>query len=595
MEAVQSGQARQMRVIPSLSQRDRQRAAEAKARWERNRASVSMLTLVAQPETTETVQPETTATTQPEPTPVPTTTVIAPPAVPSKLRVAAYCRVSTGLIEQETSIENQRIHYAQAISSNPDWELVDIYWEADVSGTKKDSRPELQRLLVDCEAGKVNLVLTKSISRFARNTSDCLEMIRKLKELGVTVRFEKENIDTESMESELLLTLFSTFAEEESHSISRNTTWTKRKQFQDGTFKYSIAPFGYRLVGGTFEVDPDQAPIVREIFGRVLSGVGTPTIAKELNARGVPTGTKKNDGSPGVWNSHMIAHMIPNVVYIGDILMQKTYRDDHFHLYNNYGELPQYYDEGHHTAIIDKETFELANVALRQRGIEKGNVPMENKQLRNNPHCNRYAFSGRLRCGCCGGGMKRITQKRKDGKQFHWGCLTHIENKDKCWMKQEFEAAIQNAFISMLYKLVFAENVIIDAYLTAIRNEHSLKHKEKTRELQDRMEQISTEKRRLSILIAKGCEPVSFRARTLELDAEANNIRADLAQVQGDPVQVKATLALRDQLTVWKKRKTEEFPDQIFARIVDHAVVRTAVEVEFHLKCGLVLTEAYGE
>ena len=138
----------------------------------------------------------------------------------AKLRVAAYCRVSTGSAEQESSIENQRAHYESLIKANPGWELADIYLEAAVSGTKKDKRPELQRLLADCEAGRVQLVLTKSISRFARNTTDCLEMIRMLKDRGVSVRFEKEQVDTGSMESEMMLTLFSTFAEEESHSIS---------------------------------------------------------------------------------------------------------------------------------------------------------------------------------------------------------------------------------------------------------------------------------------------------------------------------------------------------------------------------------------
>lgn len=331
MEAVQT---RQMRTIPSLSQLDRKRAAEAKERWERNRSAAMI--------------PHSEA---PQPVPAkPTLTAIPPKSVaaasvPTKLRVAAYCRVSTGSVEQETSIENQRAHFEKMINANPDWEMADVYWEAAVSGTKKDSRPELQRLLADCEAGKVNLVLTKSISRLARKTADCLVMIRKLKALGVNVRFEKENIDTGSMESELMLTLFSTFAEEESHSLSRNVTWTKRKQFQEGTFKYSIAPYGYKLVGGTFEVDPEEVPIVREIFDRVLAGIGTPTIAKELNARGIPTGTKRNDGSPGVWGSYMITGMIQNVVYIEDALMQKTFRDEHFHLYNNYGERPQYYSE----------------------------------------------------------------------------------------------------------------------------------------------------------------------------------------------------------------------------------------------------------
>ncbi len=577
---------RQMRVIPSLSERDRQRAAEAKARREKAQANMPVADFrreIMLPKKEPAVIPS-----------APSAPAVIAPVEPSvtKLRVAAYCRVSTGSEEQESSIENQRAHYESVIKANPGWELADIYWEAAVSGTKKDSRPELQRLLADCEAGKVQLVLTKSISRFARNTTDCLEMIRMLKDRGVAVRFEKEQVDTGSMESEMMLTLFSTFAEEESHSISRNTTWTKRKQFQEGTFKYSIAPYGYRLTGGTFEVDETEAPIVREIYDCVLSGMGTPAIAKRLNERGVPTGTKKNDGSPGEWNSYMLTKMIRNVVYIGDVLMQKTYRDEHFHLMINYGERPQYYSEGHHPAIVSRETFELANAALSQRGKEKGNVPRENRQLRDNPHNNRYAFSGKLKCGCCGGTMRRISQKVKDGTQYHWGCAAHIADKEKCWMTREYEESIQNAFVTLLNKLCFAGDAVVDTYLMALRNEHSLRHRDRIKEYEDRLEKISVEKHRLTVLISKGCgEPVSLRRKTLELDAEANDIRAELALLSGDPVQVNAAMNLKERLAEWKKQRTDEFPGRLFTDIVDHAVVRTAVEVEFHLKCSMVLTE----
>lgn len=256
------------------------------------------------------------------------------PVETKKLRVAGYCRVSTGTTQQETSIVAQREHYEAYIKANPDWECAGVYWEAAVSGTKKENRPELQRLIKACKAGTVDLILTKSISRFARNTTDCLEMVRTLTALGVNIRFEKENINTGTMESEFLLTLYSSFAEEESKSISANELWTKHKQFENGTFRYSKAPFGYDLVDGTFVVNPDRAPIVKEIFDAVLAGKGTPTIAKELNARGIPTGTKRNDSSPGVWTAYMVGGMIKNVAYIGDVLNQKTFYD-HFHLKYN--------------------------------------------------------------------------------------------------------------------------------------------------------------------------------------------------------------------------------------------------------------------
>ena len=204
-----------------------------------------------------------------------------------KLRVCGYCRVSTDYQEQESSIIAQRRYYEQLIKANAEWEFAGIYWEANESGTEADSRPELQRMLRDCQAGLIDIVLTKSISRFSRNVSDCLNIVRQLSDLGVTVRFEKEGIDTGSMESELMLSLYSAFAEEESKSISTNTNWSIKKRFESGTFRFSNAPYGYDLVDGTFVINEEKAEIVKEIFNRIITGETAPTIARDLNKRGI--------------------------------------------------------------------------------------------------------------------------------------------------------------------------------------------------------------------------------------------------------------------------------------------------------------------
>ena len=504
------------------------------------------------------------------------TKIEALPRTEKKLRVAGYCRVSTGSINQETSLLNQREHYENYIRANSEWEFVGIYWEADVSGTKADNRPELQRLIADCKAGRVNMILTKSISRFARNTTDCLEMVRTLTSLGVSIRFEKENINTGTMESEFLLTVYSSFAEEESKSISLNETWAKRNQFQNGTFRFSFAPFGYLLVEGGFVINPEQAPIVREIFNAVLDGKGTSMIAKELNARSVPTGTRKNDGSPGVWTSSMINGMIKNVVYLGDILHQKTFVDN-FQVKYNYGERQQYYNEGHHEALVDRETFELANAALRQRGREKGNVLRENRQLRDNPHNNRYAFSGKLTCACCGGSLKRVTQKTSQGMRYHWACSTHIEERERCSMKREQEETIRNAFSTMLNKLVFSH--LPERYEDWLRAESP-----DTKPLEEELKRILEEKHRLSLLLSKGCgEPVSYIQKTIELEAKENEVRAQMRDDRFMPMG-----ELEKALNAWKKGAE---PDDIFGTICDGAVVKAGEYVEFHLRCGLMLTE----
>ena len=199
-------------------------------------------------------------------------TISPAPTSPKTLRAAAYARVSTDLDSQETSIENQCDHYKSLIEANPAWELAGIYAESGVSGTKADTRPELQRLMQDCEAGAVDVIITKSISRFARNTSECLSMVRKLTGLGITLIFEKENIDTSKMESEFLLTLLAAFAESESASISTNQKWAIRKRFQAGTYKGGKVPYGYRRTKKGYIIHPAEAATVRRIFYALADG-----------------------------------------------------------------------------------------------------------------------------------------------------------------------------------------------------------------------------------------------------------------------------------------------------------------------------------
>ncbi len=506
-----------------------------------------------------------------------------------KIRVAGYCRVSTGSEQQETSIDAQRKHYESYIRSNPDWEFAGIYWEAEVSGTKKENRPELSRLIADCKAGRVDLILTKSISRFARNTTDCLEMVRTLTGFGVKILFEKENIHTGTMESELLLTLFSSFAEEESKSISANVTWSIRKRFEKGIYRFSKAPYGYRLVDGIFEIDREKASIVKEIFEGALSGKGTYIIAEELNARGISTGTNKLDGSPGKWTASMILSMLKNVVYIGDILHQKTF-SERFRGKINYGERQMYYVEGHHEAIIDPETFRKANSEVKRRDLEQGNRVPVNRQLRRNPRHSSYTFSGKLECGCCGANMKRVTQKVSSGKRYHWSCSDHLKNPAKCAMTRQNETDIRNAFLTLLNKLRFAGNGLLDIYESMLLKEETEQNTVIIEKLDQEIKKILDEKNRLTLLISKGCgEPVSYRMRLIELAAGENSLRNEIRQCREKSIIMNSVSELRECIEEWKR---DGDPDSIFGRIVDRAEVTTGEHVVFHLKCGLHLTES---
>lgn len=277
-----------------------------------------------------------------------------------KTRVAAYCRVSTDSDEQELSLDTQKNHYESYIKANSEWEYAGIYYDDGVSGTKTAKRDGLLRLMEDCEKGLIDLVITRSISRFSRNTTDCLALVRKLLNYEVYVIFEKENINTGSMESELMLAVLASMAESESRSISENEKWSIKKRFQNGTYIIAYPPYGYANVNGEMVIIPEQAEVVKEIFARCLAGKSAHIIAKELNEKGVPT--KKG----AKWTGGTINGILTNEKYIGDALFQKTITDANFKRKRNYGEEEQYYCEDHHESIIDRETFEKAKEAIRQ-------------------------------------------------------------------------------------------------------------------------------------------------------------------------------------------------------------------------------------
>ena len=376
--------------------------------------------------------------------------------VKNKLRVAAYCRVSTLLESQQSSISAQRIHYINYIASNPDWEPAGIYLEEGVSGTMAENRPELRRLMEDCRRGRVDLILTKSISRFARNTTDCIRLVRELSALGVAVRFEKEHIGTDSMEAELLLSLMACLAEEESHSISGNIKWSIRKRFAGGEYLPSKTPYGYRRCEDSLVPEPAEAEVIRQIFDLTLSGCGSDTIARLLNQEGIfsPLGQE--------WNAGTIRMILRNPVYIGDMLYQKTYTDEAFRVHPNRGELDRFYHRDHHEAIISRETFEKAAAVMEYRRIKTKNGE------KGTGTCS--GMSGKLFCAQCGSPMYRQT----GGSYPTFRCNGRTRRKTECRMKGEMEESIGNAFLTCLNKLAYSQRLpadyrILDVYMKRLK------------------------------------------------------------------------------------------------------------------------------
>ena len=350
------------------------------------------------------------------------------PQLPKRKRVAGYARVSSGKDAMLHSLSAQISYYSDYIQQHREWEYVGVYADEALTGTKEE-RPEFQRMLADCRSGKIDMVITKSIARFARNTVTMLEAVRELKLLGVDVFFEKENIHSTSGDGEVMLTILASYAQEESRSVSENCKWRIRRGFAQGEMFGFTGMYGYRINKGEVEIDPEQADIVRMIFQDYISGMGGGQIAKKLRVLGVPC------LNGGIWNGERIVSMIKNEKYSGNALLQKTFVIDHLSKKEvwNKGRLRQYFAEGTHPAIIDGATFEMAQETMEQRRRRFRTSHDDQK---------RYPFSGMIRCGNCGKSYKR----RTNNGIISWQCATFLmEKKSACSAKQIPEATLMKA------------------------------------------------------------------------------------------------------------------------------------------------------
>ena len=336
-----------------------------------------------------------------------------------KKKVCAYARVSTDSSKQEESLENQTSYYERTIKSNPDYEFAGVFADRGYTGTK-DDRSEFQKMLMLCREGKIDTILTKSVSRFARNTTIILEYVRELKLLGVEVHFEKENIKTLSKDGELMLTVLSSFAEEESRSVSENIKWRIKNKFEKGEMLINTNRFlGYdKDEYGGLVINRKEAKIVRRIFEEYLSGKGSFIIAKELNKDGIPTVTGAK------WHDTTILAILKNEKYKGDAVLQKYYRPDHLCKKNkrNTGQRDSYYIEDNHIPIISKEIWVQVQEELKKR--------IKNKATNGKHH----PLSGLLICSKCGFKLnRRVWNSGRDCQKVVWQCSNYIKNgKDAC-------------------------------------------------------------------------------------------------------------------------------------------------------------------
>ena len=369
-----------------------------------------------------------------------------------KLKVAAYCRVSTDSLEQESSYEAQCVHYIEYIQNNPRWELAGIYADEGISGTSTKHRDQFNQMIRDCEAGKINMIITKSISRFARNTLDCLQYIRKLKELGIAIYFEKEAINTLDAKGEVLITIMASIAQQESQSISQNVRMGIQYKMQQGKGNLntkSLMGFDRGEESDMLVIIPEEAQIVRRIFREYLDGYSPAMICRHLEADHIPTPSGKK-----IWYPTTVTSMLENEKYAGDLLLQKYYTVDFLthKIARNTGQLPQYLVEEHHAPIVPKSVYYQVQGELMRRS-----------SLKNDPAKLRYgsadALFGRVICGRCGRVMKRY--QKPDGNNADWRCRKRAytkksntkEMKGLCDCRNLSETEAKEAIIEALNRL----------------------------------------------------------------------------------------------------------------------------------------------
>lgn len=396
-----------------------------------------------------------------------------------KRRVAGYARVSTDHEDQATSYESQMRYYSEYINGRDDWEFVKMYSDEGISGTNTKLRTGFKAMVEDALNGKIDLIITKSVSRFARNTVDSLTTVRQLKEVGVEIYFEKENIWTLDSKGELLITIMSSLAQEESRSISENVTWGLRKQFAEGKvhFPYTNV-LGFKAgEDGAIVVDQDEAKTVRYIFQQALIGKSPYHIAKDLTEQGIPSPSGKSQ-----WNATTIKRMLRNEKYKGDALLQKTFTIDFLTKKKNInrGELPQYYVENNHEAIVDRETFDAVQLVLDNKGRKSSTT----------------IFSSKLVCGDCGHFFgSKVWHSTSKYRRVIYQCNEKYKGISKCSTPHVTEEEVKQWFVS-------AVNQVLDNRLEVIDNLYVLLSIGNLEVIDEQIKVLETEAEVVSQLVA---------------------------------------------------------------------------------------------
>lgn len=493
-----------------------------------------------------------------------------------KLQVAAYCRVSTDSEEQATSYEAQIEHYTEYIQKNPEWELAGIFADEGLSGTDTRKRGEFNRMIEECMAGKINMVITKSISRFARNTLDCLKYIRQLKDRNIPVLFEKENINTMDSKGEVLLTIMASLAQQESQSLSQNVKLGLQYRYQQGLVQVNHNRFlGYTKDGeGRLVIEPEEAEVVKRIYREYLEGASLAQIGKSLEADGILTAAGK-----GKWRPETLKKILQNEKYIGDALLQKTYTVDFLSKkrVKNNGIVPQYYVENSHEPIIPRDLYmQVQEEMARRANLHSG------AKRKKRVYSSRYALSSIVYCPKCGEIYRRIAWNNRGKHSVVWRCCTRVEHGPKqCDAPTIQESDLQAAVVKAI-------NIALgnrDSMMTALQEniEAVIRQEDKTsaeginaklEELQKELLQLANSKKDYNSVADEIDRLRELRQKALTEGAEREGLKKRIAEMWE---------FLNSQTT-----EVLEYDEQLVRRLIEKVTVYDQrFEVEF--KSGMTM------
>ena len=508
-------------------------------------------------------------------------------------RVAAYCRVSTDREEQEHSFETQKAMYTEMIMMKPTWQMAGIYADEGITGTVAKKRPGFMKMIEDCRKGKIDMIVTKSVSRFSRNNLECLMYVRELKQLGIPIIFEKEGINTIQVSSELLLTLFGALSQAESESISMNVKLGIRQSLKNGNVRFSYKTFlGYRKgADGQPEIVPEQADIVRRIYNDFLAGATYLEIAKRLTEENVPT-----MGGGNRWFSERIKSILKNEKYKGDALLQKTYITDPIskRVKKNNGELPMYYVENSHPAIVERRIFDRVQEEIARRAGKK-KVKQTGTKTELGRYSGKYALTELLYCGECGTPYRRCTWSRDGKKKIVWRCVSRLDyGKKYCKNSPSVEESrLHNAIAAAITKKANSEEINIGGIVNHIESFGSQRDTDGIIQRQRRIAEIEKVIDDLARLNSDEAQSGELDYKFSELYAELYSVKDELEEMQNGASALDGDMLneMREVVTGLKNHPVE-YDDKVVRQLIDCIKVMSADMIKICFKDGTVTETA---